>query len=410
MLAGPPRLLSVVSVAVVLLLGWWYISLVHTTSSTPLKTDHSPPPKSPKKNTGFRASVDPLDFSIPLIFTPGTPKPAGSNYSRILVLPKTKDEDIHWIHAELPEIPLAVYQVDNDTAEYRVPKNKGREAMVYLTYLIDHYNDLPDTIMFFHSHRYAWHNNILMGLDTAQAIRRLNDARVARLGYMNTRCHTDPGCPDWIHMDRPVVDFDDFHKPEEKYYRKGVWDELHPGAPVPPSLSAPCCAQFAVSRERVQQVPIERFVHYRKWLLETSMDDQFSGRVFEYIWQYIFTGNAVYCPAVSSCYCDGYGICFGSEKKTQHWFEVMDERNKLFEELNGHNKEKDKAAEEGRAFEFTEEVKARMKELEDKIRAMDAEMNQSRDAAYERGKVLKNQEAERETYDDTHIWDKVEQR
>jgi hypothetical protein len=46
-------------------------------------------------------------------------------------------------------------------------------------------------------------HNMLLGLDAAQMIKRLNHERVARMGYMNVRCHHDPGCPDWIHMDRP---------------------------------------------------------------------------------------------------------------------------------------------------------------------------------------------------------------
>jgi len=282
--------------------------------------------------------------------------------------------------------------------------------MVYLTYLIDHYNDLPDIILFFHSHRYAWHNNILMGQDTAQMLKRLNYDRVARLGYMNIRCHSKPGCPDWIHMDRPAIDFDDYNKPEEIYYRKSVWDEIHPGAQVPPSLSAPCCAQFALSRERVQQVPRERFIHYRKWLLETKMDDQFSGRVFEYIWQYIFTGNAVYCPAMSSCYCDGYGLCFGGEKKILEWFDMMDDRNKLFTELDTYNKEKEEAEESGKAFEFTPEVQKRIKEMTDIIRTLDSKMEELRNAALKRGEDQKNRVLETETYDDTHIWDNIGQR
>jgi len=277
--------------------------------------------------------------------------------------------------------------------------------MVYLTYLIDHYDDLPDTILFFHSHRYAWHNNILMGLDSAQAIKRLNDARVARMGYMNTRCHQDPGCPDWIHMDRPAIDFDFFKKPEEIYYRKSVWEELHPGAPIPPTLSQPCCAQFAVSRERVRQVPRERFIHYRKWLLDTSLDDQYSGRVFEYMWQYVFTGNAVYCPAANSCYCDGYGICFGGAVKYAEWFAIMDERNKLYDELNVYNNEKKEAEDKGKKFEFTKEAQEKMKELEDKIRKLDPQMEKLRNEAFKKGEDPKSREMETETYDDTHIWD-----
>lgn len=63
-------------------------------------------------------------------FTPGKEKPPGSNYTRILVLPKTIMEDISWIHEQLPDLPLAVYEVDKPDAERTVPINKGREAMV----------------------------------------------------------------------------------------------------------------------------------------------------------------------------------------------------------------------------------------------------------------------------------------
>jgi len=120
-------------------------------------------------------------------FGPGTAKPPGSNYSRILVVPKLQSDDIRWISAELPELETAVYEVDNPSAKFRVPKNKGHEAMAYLTYIIDHYDNLPDTIIFTHPHRSAWHNNILLDLSTPITIKRLSDGRVARQGYMNLR-------------------------------------------------------------------------------------------------------------------------------------------------------------------------------------------------------------------------------
>ena len=208
-------------------------------------------------------------------------------------------------------------------------------------------------------------------------------------------------------MDRPAIDFDFFRKPEEIYYRKSVWEELHPGAPIPPALSQPCCAQFAVSRERVRQVPRERFIHYRKWLLDTSLDDQYSGRVFEYIWQYVFTGNAVYCPSANSCYCDGYGICFGGAVKYAEWFTMMDERNKLYDELNVYNNEKKEAEDKGRKFEFTKDAQEKMKELEDKIHKLDPQMEKLRSEAFKRGEDPKSREMETETYDDTHIWDNL---
>ena len=42
--------------------------------------------------------------------------------------------------------------------------------MVYLTYIINHYNTLFNSILFFHAYRVAWYNNILLGLDSANTI------------------------------------------------------------------------------------------------------------------------------------------------------------------------------------------------------------------------------------------------
>jgi hypothetical protein len=49
-----------------------------------------------------------------------------------------------------------IYEVDNPEAKLRVPMNKGKEAMSYLTYIIDHYDRLPSTIAFVHSHKDGW--------------------------------------------------------------------------------------------------------------------------------------------------------------------------------------------------------------------------------------------------------------
>ncbi|KAF1931757.1 uncharacterized protein M421DRAFT_417514 [Didymella exigua CBS 183.55] len=404
MLSGPPRLVPFIVVAFVLALVVWYY---HGVSGTGASLSAWKPSSSfsTERPSSLRPGVDPLDFSIPLRFSDGVPKPAGTNYTFKIVVPKTTKEDLAWMQEEIPHAPLVIYEVDNEKAEHKVPKNKGREAMVYLSYIIDHYDDLPDTTLFMHAHRHAWHNNQLMGLDAAQIVDRLNHDRVARLGYMNVRCHHDPGCPDWIHMDRPGGDFDFFHKPEEIYWRKSIWEEIHPGAPIPPSLSGICCAQFAVSRDRIRQVPVERFIHYRKWLLTTGMDDQFSGRIFEYIWHYIFTGHEVYCPAMNTCYCDGYGICFGGRQKFDDYIKKQDDRNDKWTKLDEFNRRADKAKEEGKDPEFTAEEKLTKDTLRKTVNEMDVELNKLREDARKRGEDPKLRAEETETYDSSHIWD-----
>ena len=41
---------------------------------------------------------------------------------------------------------MYLYVTDNPSAPLTVPKNKGREAMVYLTHIINHYSNLPPKV------------------------------------------------------------------------------------------------------------------------------------------------------------------------------------------------------------------------------------------------------------------------
>jgi len=72
---------------------------------------------------------------------------------------------------------------------------------------------------------------------------------------------------------------------------------------------APCCAQFAVSREAIYQRPLADYVSMRQWLMETELDDARSGRVFEFLWHVIFGQEATFCPDQKKCYCEVYGRC-----------------------------------------------------------------------------------------------------
>ncbi|KAL2152155.1 hypothetical protein VTH82DRAFT_5339 [Thermothelomyces myriococcoides] len=82
-----------------------------------------------------------------------------------------------------------------------------------------------------------------------------------------------------------------------------------PGVSVPERVGVSCCSQFAVSREAVRARPREDYVRWRDWLLRTPLDDDLSGRVFEYMWHIIFGKDAVFCPSAAECYCNLYGMC-----------------------------------------------------------------------------------------------------
>jgi outer membrane murein-binding lipoprotein Lpp len=284
------------------------------------------------------------------------------------VIGRLESEDVTWIDKTDLKIKKAICVVDNPRASpgFVVPKNKGHEAMVYLTYIIDHYDELSDTTIFMHPHRNAWHNNDLLDSDAYNTIHHMIDDHVARAGYFNTRCHHEPGCPDWLHINRPDAELDSSRKMEEE-----SWHELHPGVEPPPAISQPCCAQFAVSRDRIRANPRSEYIRYREWLLNTSLDDVFSGRILEYSWQYIFAGVPEFCPAMHVCYCDGYGICFGGPQQLDDWMAMRNESRVMMEKANQLATEPNEGS--------------NVRDLQQKIRSLQNEMEALKKAAFARG-------------------------
>jgi len=169
----------------------------------------------------------------------------------------------------------------------------------------------------------------------AAMIRFLNPAHVMELGFFNLRCHPESGCPK--HLDPHNTEFN-YWKQEEMHVAR-AWRELY-GAetPLPDSISAICCSQFALSRDRIRSVPLERWTHYRDWLLTTDLEDSISGRIMEFQWHYILTGNPVNCPRMDVCYCQGYGVCFGSLERVEGWLalrtmgEMQEDQLTLFQD------------------------------------------------------------------------------
>ena len=107
----------------------------------------------------------------------------------------------------------------NTSAHLHVPRNKGREANVYLTYLIENYESLPSVIVFLHPHRdgypLAWHNDAPM-YDNVYVVEHLQLNFVQSNGYANLRCNPDPGCPNEI---QPFRDPPDCTRDAELIYR-----------------------------------------------------------------------------------------------------------------------------------------------------------------------------------------------
>jgi hypothetical protein len=321
-------------------------------------------------------------------FTAGAPLAAGHNYTRTLVVPRTKTEDVWWLDEEVQGYALAVYVVDDTEAPLHPPVNKGNEAMVYLSYIIDHYDQLADITVFIHSHRWAWHNNDLLDADMAMMLRHLLPQRIIREGYANLRCQWYPGCPTWLNTEATSINAEK----KEELLVQTVWAELFPDAPMPSALAQTCCSQFALSRERIRAVPLAEYVRLRDWLMNTTIRDSMTGRLFEYLWQYLWTAKPVHCPSQHACYCDLYGACFISEVDFQAWFETryylrQDEWELLGWQLAGDARKKWLSKGNTReADQIEKPADGVLKDLKDKISMRWIELLERRERAFELGK------------------------
>ncbi|KAL0256163.1 hypothetical protein SLS55_008555 [Diplodia seriata] len=221
----------------------------------------------------------------------------------VIVIGKLQEEDTDWVAEKLPKYVSslvlisalltvfrwknAIYVVDNQSAPLHTPINKGREATPYLTYIIEHYHDLPKTLLFLHSHESGypggWHTDT-PAHSNVWSVENLNLDYVHQAGYVNLRCTHIPGCPDEI---QPFRDPFDASRAKE-IHMPAAWQALFGNPDVPHVIGAACCAQFAVSRDRVLKRPLDDYVHFRDWVLDTPLEDDLSGRILEYLWHVIF--------------------------------------------------------------------------------------------------------------------------
>ncbi|KAJ5303812.1 Lipase class 3 [Penicillium atrosanguineum] len=256
------------------------------------------------------------------VVTDGDPDPEPSEPStyapeKELVLAAMSSSDMTW--AEDLSWPVNIYRADVQPgkADLTVPVNKGNEAMVYLTYLIDRYDSLPDVTVFLHGARYQWHNDNPL-YDSVVSIQNLNLDFVREAGYVNLRCSWMIGCPAELEPARYLRERpDDPNHPTATEF-PDQFKILFPDMPVPELVGGGCCSQFALSREQVLQRPKSDYERFRRWLMDTKLDSGTSGRVLEYSWHMIFGKPPQHCPDPREMYCKIYGLCNMTEFELQN--------------------------------------------------------------------------------------------
>lgn len=116
-----------------------------------------------------------------------TSKPA------LVVARVVADGDSKWLDELVDSYHLCVYTadapIDKESNYLQIPANRGHEAMAYLTFLIDNYEQIPsEGVVFVHGSRWAWHNDG-PDYDNAALLAALNiSSALTPLGYHNLRC------------------------------------------------------------------------------------------------------------------------------------------------------------------------------------------------------------------------------
>jgi len=180
----------------------------------------------------------------------------------------------------------AVYLVDDPEASLTVEQNKGKESNAYLQYIRDNYDKLPEYMVFLHAHQYSGHVEF-WEQDNVLTVQRLQLDYLRKAGYLNLRCDWSPGCPDEVQPFRQMAG-----RTTELAFA-GAWIRIFNNTDIPEIVATPCCAQFAVTREQVLKRPRSDYESYHHWLMTTELDDETSGRVFEYLWHIIFGQDPV---------------------------------------------------------------------------------------------------------------------
>lgn len=164
---------------------------------------------------------------------------------------------------------VAVYDHEPSDYGYYVPTNAGREASVYLKYIIDHYDSLFTFTIFVHDDEKSWHHS-------GSLVDVITTTPPSLYKSLNNLCMSSILENDKMPYMRVY-----FKKYLEPYI--GSIDKYSDW-----TVGEKCCAQFIVHKKRILQYPKKFYEDIYRWLLATKLDAKSAGHLLEWTWGLIF--------------------------------------------------------------------------------------------------------------------------
>jgi hypothetical protein len=169
-----------------------------------------------------------------------------------------------------PDANIMVYDKETPENPYNVPVNKGNEASVYLKYIVDYYDALPEYTFFCHDEEFAWHhsgsiiNHFEIALLSGRQYYNVNDKII--LGDIRGNDYGYKSILDWYD------DFIEEYIPMESLPNPD-WTSGYRGS-----------AQFLVHKDIIRCLPKKFYENLYMWITRTTITSAQSGRFLEWTW------------------------------------------------------------------------------------------------------------------------------
>lgn len=201
-------------------------------------------------------------------------------------------EDVSWLQNQT-EYEYAIYSKTDPSLGTLIDKNIGAESEAYLHYIVDHYDSLPETLVFIHGHSHANHQDgsIMAILASLGDLRRFNykslNNRMATIVYNRNEPINDIKARNnfWYASENQSAAFR--HIPSHEY----VLGQQS----MPPYIYSHHSAQFIVHRDLILNRPLDYWKGLLRRMYALAENAPYSGKcigiMFEVLWFYIITGH-----------------------------------------------------------------------------------------------------------------------